>query len=229
MKRLIMAMFVIGMGAGLYAQNNFFPSKVGMALTYANNDARGNAQSYSVLTIKDVKGSGRNMTINFVGSVLDKNRKPLKDAPGEMNYQVVIKDNVVIMDVKMMIPAEMQGQGLKIEAKGTPMEIPGSLQPGQSLKDSDVTIAMDMGIMKMNTVAKMTEGKCLAIEDVRVPAGTFKCHKITQKITSTAMNTTTVQTTVSWYAPNIGTVKTETYDDKNKLVSGSVLAELKGN
>jgi putative effector of murein hydrolase len=42
-------------------------------------------------------------------------------------------------------------------------------------------------------------------------------------------NTVTVVTTVSWYAPNIGTVKTETYDDKNNLISGSVLAELKGN
>jgi hypothetical protein len=224
-----MAVFVITVGAGLYAQNSFFPSKAGMALTYANNDARGNAEGYSVLTIKDVKGSGRNMTITYAGTSLDKNRRPLNNSSGETTYQVVIKDGVVIMDLNQIIPAEMKNQGIKMDVTGTSMELPDSLQPGQPLKDYGATMTMDLGVMKMSTVIKVTEGKCLAIEDVRVPAGTFKCHKVTQKITTTAMNINNVLTTISWYAPNIGTVKTETYDDKNNLVSGSVLVELKGN
>ena len=228
MKRLIMTMFVVAIGAGLYAQNNFFPSKVGAVLTYANNDAKGNVESHTVLTIKDIKGSGRNMTITYGAKTLDKDRKPSKDAPAEQTFQVVIKDNVVIFDMNQMIPAQMRQQGVKIDIKGTPMELPNSLQPGQSLKPSELTITMDLGIMKMNSVVK-SEGKCLAIEDVRVPAGTFKCHKITQKITTTTMGTNTVTTALTWYAPNIGTVKTETYDDQNKLVSSSVLVELKGN
>jgi len=218
------ALFTIS--SGLHAQS-FFPSKAGTVLAYANNDAKGNIQGYLVLTIKDVKGSGKNMTITYVANVLDKNRKPLKNAPGEQILQVVIKDNVVIMDINQMIPAQMKEQGVKIKITGTPMELPDNLKPGQSLKDSKITMTMDLGVMKMNTVVK-TEGKCLAIEDVRVPAGTFKCHKINQKITTTAMNRDTVSTTIGWYAPNIGTVKTETYDDKNKLISTSVLAELKG-
>jgi len=227
MKKLIMAIFVITIGTGVYAQNNLFASKAGMTLTYANNDAKGNTGSYSVLTVKDVKGSGKNMTITYGMTSLDKNRKPPKNSSGETTYQVVIKDGVVIMDINQMIPAEMR-EGVKIDVKGTPMELPSNLQPGQALKPSEITISMDLGIMKMNSVVK-TEGKCLAIEDVKVPAGTFKCHKISQKTTTTAMNTNTVQTTISWYAPNIGTVKTETYDEKDKLTSGSVLAELKGN
>jgi hypothetical protein len=223
-----MALFIITIGAGVYAQNNLYASKAGMTLTYANTDAKGNTGSYSVLTVKDIKGSGKNMTITYGMTGLDKNRKPLKNSPGEMTYKVVIKDGVMIMDMNQMVPADLKDQGMKIDVKGTPMELPGSLQPGQALKTSEVTISMDLGIMKMDSKVK-TEGKCLAIEDVKVPAGTFKCHKISQKITTTAMNTNTVQTVISWYAPNVGTVKTETYDEKNKLVSGSVLAELKGN
>jgi len=96
MKKLLLTMFVVGIGAGVYAQNNFFASKVGMTLTYANNDARGNTDSYSVLTIKDVKGSGRNMTITYGAKALDKNRRPSKDLPDEQIFQVTIKDNVVI-------------------------------------------------------------------------------------------------------------------------------------
>jgi len=72
-----------------------------------------------------------------------------------MTYQVIIKDDVVIMDVNRMIPTQIKEQGIK-------------------------------------------------------------------------MDTNNVETMVSWYAPDIGTVKTETYDDKNKPVSGSVLTELKG-
>jgi len=219
---------VFAVGAGSNATNIFFPSKTGMALTTVNNDAKGNAESYSVLTVKDVDGLPGNMTITYGINALDKNRNPLKGLSDEMTYQVVIKDGVTIMDINQMIPAQVREQGaLKMEVTGTPMEMPGNLQPGQSLKDSEITIAIDVGIMKVNTVVK-TEGKYLAIEDVKVPAGTFKCHKITQKTTTTAMIVTTTQTTVSWYAPNIGTVKTVTYDDKNNLVSSSELVELKG-
>jgi len=227
MKRLIMAVFIITIGAGLYAQNIFFAVKKGMILTYANNDAKGNAQSYSLLTIKDVKGSGANMTITYDGASLDKSRKPVKGSEG--TYKVEIKNNVVIMDMNQLVPPELKQQGVKIEVSGTPLELPGSLKPGQTLKNAVLNATMDLGVVKATSVTKMTDGKCLEIADVKVPAGTFKCHKITQKFTSTSMNITNVQTVLSWYAPNIGTVKTETYDDKNKLVSGTVLVELKGN
>jgi len=208
--------------------NSFFPTKAGMVLISAQKDARGNTESYSVQTIKDVKGSGKNMTVTFGITALDKNRKPFNSSPG-VTYKVIIKDGVVVMDLKQMLPAELQNQAAKMEVKGTPVEMPmpNNLKPGQSLKPSEVTITMDVGVMKMNTLLK-TEEKCLAIEDVKVPAGTFKCHKVTQKNTTTVMGISTVETIIAWWAPNIGQVKTETYDDRNKLISSSVLVEIKG-
>jgi len=226
MKRLIMAMFVITIGAGLYAQDSFFPSKAGITLTYANNDARGNTEGYTVLTIKDVKGSGNNITITYTGASLDKSRKLVKGS--EMIYKAVVKNGVLIMDINRLVPVEMREQGIKIEAKGLPMELPNDIKPGQSLKDCWVTAKMDLGVMTVSNTIRLTEGKCLAIENVKVPAGTFKCHKITQKYTATAGNITVFSTSVSWYAPNIGEVKNETYDENKKLVSTSVLVELKG-
>jgi len=225
MKRLIMMMFVITIGAGLYAQNTFFAAKAGMVMTYANNDAKGNINNYTQLTIKDVKGSGNNMTITYVGVSLDKNRKPVKDS--EMTYTVVIKNGVLILDINQLVPAEMKAQGVKIVAKGVPMELPSDLKAGQALKPYNVTVTMDLGIMKMDSVIKGT-GKCLAIEDIKVPAGTFKCHKISQTMNVTTMGVNAVTTVVEWYASNIGQVRSETYDDKNKLASYSVLVEVKG-
>jgi hypothetical protein len=226
MKKLILTTLILVIGAGLFAQNAFFAVKKGMVLTYAENDAKGKTKSHSVLTIKDVKGSGRNMTITYGVEILDKDRKPPKNSPGEMTYEVVIKDGVVIMDINQYVPAE---SGLNIEVLGDPPEIPGNLQPGQKIKDSEITVIIDIGFMKITTVSKYTDQECLAIEDITVPAGTFKCHKITQTMTITSGKKSQVTRTVSWHAPNIGEIKTETYDAKNKLTGSKVLVELKGN
>jgi len=229
MKRLIMIMLFITAASGLYAEDTFFPSKVGVEMLYANNDAKGKPTGYSRIIVREVNGSGNNMTITYGAETLDKNRKPPKNSPGEMTYQVVVKDGVMILDMNQMIPAGLMPEGVKVEISGMPMELPGNLQPGQSLKDADVTLTVDMAILKMSTVVKMTDGQCLAIEDVNVPAGTFKSHKITQTVSTTVLRRTTASKVISWYAPNIGTIKTETYDQKNKLGSSTELVEIKGN
>ena len=224
---LILIIFVM-VTAGLFAQNIFFAAKKGMTLTYVNNDANGNPNSYDVLTIKEVKGSGQNMTITYAMKSLDKDKKPLKEGPTEKTFQVVIKDGIMYRDINEMVPSNINQGELKVEISGSPMELPGNLQPGQKLKDSEVTINVDMGIMKIDTVVKITNGECLAIEDVTVPAGTFKCHKISQTASATAMKLETVTKTFSWYASGIGSVKAEIYDSKNKLMGSKVLIEVKG-
>jgi len=95
-------------------------------------------------------------------------------------------------------------KGVKMEVSGTPMELPKNLQVGQRLKDSNINMTMDLGIMKTTAVVKMTDGRCLAIENVTVSAGKFKCHKITQTVTTTAMGVNSVTRIVSWYyAPGV--------------------------
>ena len=216
----------VSMATGTYAQNTFFPTKAGMVLTYVNNDAKGKATGYSRMTIKNVEGSGSNMSISYVMENLDKNRKSLTDPPMEIPCTVIIKDDVVILDMNQAFAGQPKDQQIKMEITGVPMELPGNMQPGQSLKDAEMTMTLDLGITKMNTVIKMTEGKCLAVEDLKVPAGTIKCHKITQTVTTTVMRRDTKSKTISWYAPGIGTIKTETYDGKDKLQASMELVEM---
>ncbi|MDR2952460.1 MAG: hypothetical protein LBU82_04375 [Treponema sp.] len=227
MRKVFFIALVVLLTTGLYAQNTLFAAKKGIVLTYQNSDDKGKTSGYSVMTIKDVKGSGKNMTIYYGMAALDKNRKPIKDF-SEKDLTVEIKNDVIFFDMNQLIPAEIQQQGVKMEVSGIRMELPNNLQPGQKIKDSNVTMTMDLGIMKTNSVLKMTDGKCLAIENVTVPAGTFKCHKITQTITTTTMGINAVTKSISWYAPDIGTVKTETYDDKDKVASSTILIEKKG-
>ena len=218
--------FIFTLATGTYAQNTFFPTKAGTVLTYAQNNAKGKTESHSRLTIRIVDGSGSNMTISYLMESLDKDRKPLSP-PMELPCTVVVKDGVMYLDMNQMFAGQMKDMQVKMEVTGVPMELPNNMEPGQSLKDAEMTMTIDMGIMKMRTVMKMTNGKCLAIEDVTVPAGTFKCHKITQTVTTTIMKRDVTTTTVSWYAPGIGTVKTESYDAKEKLQGSTELVDLK--
>ncbi len=222
-KLLLMTAFAITSATGVYAQNTFFPTKAGTVLVYAQKNGKGKVESYSRQTIKDVEGSGSNMAISYVMESLDKNQKPQSNPPVEVPCKVIIKDDVVILDMNQMFAGQQKDQQVKMEITGVPMELPGNMQPGQALKDADMTMTLDMGIMKMKTVIKMTDGKCLAIEDVTVPAGTFKCHKITQTVTTTIMKRDVTAKSISWYAPGVGTVKNESYDDKDKLQSSMEL------
>ncbi len=224
-------MFVVTMTTtGIYAQNTFFSTKAGTVLTYALKNGKGKIENYTRHLIKDVEGTGSNLTVSYVVESLDKDMKPVGDVSSELSFKVIIKDDVVILDMNEMfanMQKDPQMKNLKMEITGIPMELPGNMMPGQSLKDADVTMTMDMGIMKMKTEMKLTEGKCLAVEDVTVPAGTFKCHKITQTCTTTVMKRNVASKSISWYAPGIGTVKTESYNDKDKLQNSMELTALK--
>jgi len=225
MKKVLMIVFAAMLATGLHAQNALFAVKKGMVLTYRDSDAKGKTTGHSVMTIKDVKGSGKNMTITYGAEMLDSNRKPLKKSSGGLTFTVEIKDDVVFLDMNKFLPADMNQQNLKMKVTGIPMKLPSNLQAGQTLDDANLTATMDLGFMKTNTVIKMINGKCLAIENLTVPAGTFKCHKITQTVTTSTMGVNIVTRTVSWYAPGVGTVKTEVYDSKDKLLSSSLLIE----
>jgi len=220
MKKLIIFVIAVVMTVGgVSAQNIFFSVKEGTKLLYANLNAKGNADSYSRLTIQKVEGSGNNLTISYVAQALDKNRRPNSDAPMEVPLKVTITNGVVEWDMKMFAAPGTEGF---VEIEGGKIRIPSTLSPGDKLDDVLYTMTLNMGF-KIRTEVALTEQSCLAIEDVTVPAGTFKCHKITQTSKATVMRKVVTTKTLSWYAPGIGTVKSESYDDKGKIQSSTVL------
>ena len=223
MKRfIIIAVSVIMTMGSVFAQNQFFPSKEGLVLLYANIDAKGKVDSYSRLTIRKVEGSGDNLSVSYVGQSLDKNRKPASEL--EVPFTVTIVNGVVEWDMKSFVSIAPGTEGF-IEIEGDKIRIPSTLSQGDKLDDVKFTMTMNMGI-RIRTEISLTEQECLAIEDVTVPAGTFKCHKLTQTSAATVMRRTTTTKTISWYAPDIGTVKTEVYDDKNRLQSSTELQSI---
>ena len=224
MKKIVSIIVLVVMATGgLFAQNFFFPSKKGTSLVYANLDAKGKVVSHLLQTIKDVKASGNNYTIHCVSQGLDKNRNPLSDPPTEMPLIVNVSNGVVEWDMKSFAV----GTEGAIEIEGDKLQMPSTLKIGDKLKDVAFSMTINVGI-QIRTEISLTDMECVGVEEVTVPAGTFKCHKVTQTINTTAMRRTLTTKTLTWYAPGIGTVKSETYDAKGSLTAKMELVAMEG-
>ena len=219
-KKVLFLISVILTVSGVSAQNMFFLTKEGVTLEYANLNNKGNADSFTRMTIQNVEGSGNNLIVNYISTVLNKNHKPVGSI--DVPYKVTIVNGVVEMDMTSYAPAGSEGV---IEIEGDKFRIPSNLSPGDKLDDVHFTVTINM-VIKIRTEISLSEQECLSIEDITVPAGTFKCHKLTQTNTTTAMRRTMVTKSISWYADGIGMIKSETYDAKDKLTSSTVLQSM---
>jgi hypothetical protein len=209
---------------GVSAQNIFFASKEGMTLTYANMNARGRVDNYTRQTITKVDGSGSNMTVSSDSEVLDRNRRPVGNPPTVVSSTVNIVNGVVELDMKNFATAGMEGM---IEIEGDRVRIPSSLAPGVKLDDVNFTLTVNVGFRIVTTMS-LTEQECLAIEEVTVPAGTYTCYKVTQTSAATAMRRTVTTKVITWYAPGIGSVKSETYNEKGQIQASMALESVDG-
>jgi len=226
-RKIILALLAVAVfAAGAFAGDVFFPTKKGTVLLMANLDAKGKPENYGRTKIVDVKGSGDNMTIICQTELLDKKRQPNKDA-APIDYTVQVVDGAVTADINgfLKLPA---GAGGAFTLTGDTLRIPSKFKPGDRFKDANMTMTMDMGMMKMTMDIAVTDYKCLAVETVSVPAGTFEAYKITQtvKTTNNIVNMTQKMTSVTWNVLGIGPVKTQVMDEKGKIQSTAELQEI---
>jgi hypothetical protein len=203
----------------------FFAMKPGAVQVYVSKDAKGKISSQTRNTVKSVTGDKTAFAVAYQSEVLDAAGKPADPAnPMVVNCRVVVKDGMMYLDMKEMFGSMPGLEG--VEVSGTPIKIPaGSLAVGQTIEDASASVRIGF----INCTAVMTEGKCVAIEDVTVEAGTFRCYKVSQKVNSKAMGVKSEGVTLTWYAKGTGTVKTETYDNKGKIVSSQELKKIEKN
>jgi len=201
--------------SSIQAQDPFFFNKKGMVLEYSNADAKGKIESYSKSTVKDInKKDAKNYTVTYSTEVFDKNKKSLA-APIDVSIDVV--DGVITFDPI----ASMGDAGKNAEFKGTYSTFPSNLEVGQNVGDYSYTLKM-MGM----TTSVNGSGKVTAKESITTPAGSFDCYKVESEVSTKAMLNTTKIVTTSWYARGVGSVRTETYDKKGKLLSVQELVAL---
>lgn len=204
------------------AQKAFFPIKKGTVLTYVHKNASGKPESYHSMKIEDIQGNESDFTVSYLFTVMDKDKKPVGEP---MPCKVGIQGDVVTFDLHQMM-GNMQQMPVQMEITGVPMQLSANMKEGDAIKDADVTMSADMGIAKMKTTVQMTGGKCVAIEDLAVPAGTFRCHKISQDVSTKVLGRSVSMKSVSWYAVGVGTIRSETFNEKGKITETTELLNM---
>ena len=222
---LISASLMLALGLSISAQDCtlYFPSEIGTELTYTNYLKPGKPESSVkyVVTEKEVKAG--ETCIGISAENFDAKGKP------ELSYQfnALCKDGVFYVDMRNMLGSmDIENfQDFTIESKD--MQFPSNPAPGQQLPDASITLSMT-GPISMNMSVNITNRKIEAIEEKTTAAGSFKCFKLTSTSSSAMAFVKTESKVTEWYAPNIGSVRSETINSKNgKLISISELTSIK--
>ncbi|HLN73890.1 MAG: hypothetical protein ACM3O8_08850 [Methylococcaceae bacterium] len=226
MKKLILFMAILFTVMLLKAQDTFFPTKEGTVLVYKTFDKKNNLTNLLRYTITQVKTQGSDMDITYLCESMDPKDKPLY----KQEITIHQKGDKIYFDMGNFInKAAFQQNGQippEVEIKGNELQVPVNPQPGETLPDANVEMALKMGFVNMKMMADLTNRKVEAVEDVTVSAGTFNAYRFSCDVNSSAMGIKSKSRNVDWYAKGIGTVKTENFDKNGKLQSRTELMQV---
>ena len=227
-KIMAILLFMIIAAAGV-ADEPFFASRAGMVLTTANLNARGRIEGFTRMTIKDVKGSGENLTIVYTMQMLDRNHRATGRA-GIREYSVTITGGTLEFQLGNMMDIFFASRDMNYELRAGNFRIPSNMTTGSSIEDSRMNMTVTVpiiGVVTANTV--MTNIRCVGIETVTVPAGTFEAYKVTMTSTTETSGwgrSPITSTGTTWYVRGIGVVKSVNTDERGRVESSSELYEL---
>lgn len=209
-----------------YAQEcvQYYPVKTGSVWEMQNFDAKDKLSSTNKSKVLSFNQISNGYTLEIESeSFDDKNKPTYKDT-----MQMKCVDGVFMFDMtNFMDPQTMSAyEGMQVSMDAKNMEFPGTLTAGMSLNDASLTMTVsNQGVKMMTMTIMITNRKVESYEDITVPAGTFKAYKISYD-TQTKMMFTTKTRTVQFWVPGKGMVRTESFNDKGKLLGYSVLSSI---
>lgn len=198
----------------------YFPIKVGATTETKSYDSKDKLTA----TVKSKVLEASANAVKFHSEVFDNKDKSLSKG----DYEVKCEGGEFVIDMKSFLKdvdmSKYQNMEMNMESKN--MSIPAKLQAGQKLNDGEVTLKISNNGFKILTITiKVTNRQVVGFESITTPAGTFKCAKVTSDIESKTVFTVKTKVT-EWISEKVGSVRTESRDQKDKLVSYSVLSAI---
>jgi len=231
-KYIVFLIFLSEITLTTYGQNcdAYFPVKQGAVVTTQNFNAKNTLLSTNKLTVLSVNSDVKGMVINVKNEFTDAKTKEVSS----IEYALRCSDNIFYVDMKNLLDPKSQSNlgNAQVKISGTDIEYPSQLQVGQILKDAEIKVdysstndPMSFAMSAMNINIKIFNRKVEAIENITTPAGTFECYKISYTF-ETKSFVNIKGNNIEWVAKNIGTVKSESYDSKGKLISYSIISDI---
>ncbi|MCK0191616.1 hypothetical protein [Arenibacter sp. F20364] len=224
--RTLVILLVLNLPGASFAQlcDTFFPMREGVRMEYTLHDKKGKVEGSQWQEFRNVQKTANGAEAEIHMGFIDNKGKN----PYEMSYNITCDGDVIRIDFKSLLSTQMMEQYGEMEAEitGTDIEWPTQLKPGMELPDAGMTMTMSMGAMNMKTEVEMTNRKVEKKETITVPAGTFDCYVIYSDNRSKMMMIDKNYPNRSWISEGVGTVKTESYNEKGKLLNSMVLSAI---
>lgn len=172
---------------------------------------KGDENGKQVYKVSDVKNGGGTTTGQLNSEMFDRKGKSLSKATGTIQC----KGGVIMVDMKMSLPAAQQEQFGTTDAKAENIyiEYPASMKAGDQLKDATMNIEIENKGMKQSVSMVVNNRKVEGKESVTTTAGTWECFKISYKsrisIKTMGIGIPVNMEGTEWFAPGFGIVKTE--------------------
>lgn len=228
---ILTATFCVATGA--MAQQDcafFFPNQEGEQITRNCYDAQGKLTNILVYRVDQAYSypSGMEVVANYTftnptGQALTSGQMVARCSNG--NFTMSMGHVATYPDALSMVNADVFMMG---DLMNYPDAFANPMDPGDDDEFDDATLRIYQKNNKNNRAEiNIFDRQFVSNESVNTPAGSFYCTKVKYD-----MNIWTPQGTIKgygyeWYAPNIGIVRTEQYNDKKELQSYSVLERIK--
>jgi hypothetical protein len=223
-KPLLLSAVVIAFSAFLPADEcaMYVPVKEGSEMEYKNYSDKDKLSGTNKTKVISVKKTATGQEVEMKTESFDKKDKPV----GTSNYIVTCDNGSFSIDMRTMITQEQMEsfKDAKVTIEADKLDIPANPQAGQALENGTVkmTTVSESAPIAMKLTINVSNRQVAGIEDVTVPAGTFKCVKITYDVESKFLFTVRSKG-IDWYAKEVGLVKSESYSTKDKLQGYTVL------
>ncbi len=221
---ILLLAFLPGLALSQSECKPYLPVDVGTKWEMTNYNAKGKQQgklSYELLS-KETVGNEIIFTVQTIsydkkGKELYSNTFTAKCVDGKFEFDMAMK-----MDGASMGPY----QNMDVEVDASRYEIPDVDAPaGTVLEDGSLRVTAGGGPIGLNMTVDITNRLVEARETITTPAGEFDCLVLTQEV-STKMMIKVRGKSKEWYSPNIGVVRTESYNKKGKLMGYSEITSL---
>ncbi|UJH66474.1 hypothetical protein [Allomuricauda sp. SCSIO 65647] len=222
-------LFLIAMCLSLWAptalaQSNcskYYPMVEGASMTYTSYDRKGKEDSTVEYKVVDVQNQG-----GETKATMSMEMKPKKGGALTSSYELICRENVVIIDFKSLMNQQMLGQfgNAEVDITGHDIELPNDLEVGQELADANVTVSGSMGgAFNVNMTVEQINRKVEKKESVNTSAGTFDCYVIYSDTKTKMMVANQTFSSRVWLAEDVGIVQQESYNKNGKLMGSMKL------
>lgn len=226
MKRFAYILIIVFLSGTIYSQDecNVFLPEEGATLTYRNYNKKGKLSSTTtteVLSVKEKEDGTHYRVRQFISDGKEKN-----DIDNTLEYRC--DGNKFYVDMQtILIPEQMNSiEGGTVVVETEDMFFPLDLEPGMELNDGHIKMDASVEYMTVSINVRSFYRKVEAFEEIEVAAGKFMAWKISGNIESKFGFMRVAFKTVEWYVKDIGIVRSESYDNKKKLLGYTELLNI---